>query len=227
MVPKNIAIAGPERTAALLVPSFLVFTRVMSPVINTFNWMANSTLRLLGVDPRDELEAAFTSGELAEMISDSRREGLLDDEETSRLERTLSSAQATVADVVVSLDELVTLSAQPTVGEVAAAVEQTGFSRFPLRADGRLIGYLHVKDILDVVDDPAATVPASRFRGLPEIPADARLDEALAALRTSRAHLARAVDAGGDTVGLIAMEDLLEAYVGTVRDSTHTPHSED
>lgn len=223
MVPKNIAIAGPERTAALLIPSFLVFTRIMSPVIGAFNWMANSVLRLLRVDPRDELEAAFTSGELAEMIADSRREGLLDDEESSRLERTLSSADATVADVVVPLAELVTLPASPTVGEVAAAVERTGFSRFPLRSDGRLIGYLHVKDILDVVDDPAATVPAARVRGLPEVPADARLDEALAALRASRAHLARAVTGSGETVGLVAMEDLLEAYVGTVRDSTHTP----
>ncbi|AEA25362.1 hemolysin family protein [Pseudonocardia benzenivorans] len=222
MVPKNIAIAGPERTAALLVPPFLVWTRVASPFVSAFNWMANSVLRLLRIEPRDELEAAFTSGELAEMISDSRREGLLDDEESSRLARTLHSAEATVADVVVPLDELVTLSARPTVGEVAAVVAETGYSRFPLRADGRLIGYLHVKDILDVVDDPAAVVPGSRVRGLPEVPADARLDEALAALRSARAHLARAVDPQGSTVGLVAMEDLVEAYVGTVRDSTHT-----
>ncbi|WP_098959337.1 hemolysin family protein [Pseudonocardia sp. N23] len=224
MVPKNIAIAGPERTAALLVPPFLVWTRIAGPIVSMFNWMANSVLRLLGVEPRDELESAFTRGEIAEMISDSRREGLLDDEESSRLSRTLGSAEATVADVVVPLAELVTLSPEPTVGEVAAAVAETGFSRFPLRGDdGRLVGYLHVKDILDVVDDPAAVVPASRFRGLPEVPADARLDEALAALRSSRAHLARAVDPAGRTVGLVAMEDLLEAYVGTVRDSTHTP----
>ena len=31
MVPKNIAIAGPERTAILLVPPFLVFTNLMRP----------------------------------------------------------------------------------------------------------------------------------------------------------------------------------------------------
>ncbi|NMH98141.1 HlyC/CorC family transporter [Pseudonocardia sp. K10HN5] len=222
MVPKNIAIAGPERTAALLVPPFLVFTKIMRPVIELFNWMANGTLRLMGIAPRDELEAAFTSGELSAMIADSRREGLLDDSESSRLARTLRSAEATVADALVPADKLITLSARPTVGEVAQAVEQTGFSRFPLRGpDGRLTGYLHVKDILDVMDDPAAAVPRGRVRGLPEVPADARLDDALAALRSSRAHLARAVNGRGDTVGLVAMEDLLEHYVGTVRDSTH------
>src|SRR4051794_21415380 len=76
MVPKNIAIAGPERTAMLLVPPFLVFTIVMRPVIAFFNLMANGVLRLVGVEPRDELESAFTSGELSDLIAESGREGL-------------------------------------------------------------------------------------------------------------------------------------------------------
>ena len=223
MVPKNISIAGPERAAILLVPPFLVFTTVMRPFIELFNLMANGTLRLLRVEPKDELESAFTSGELSEMIADSRREGLLDDEESSRLSRTLRSAEATVADVLVRPDDLVSLPVRPTVGDVQRAVEQTGFSRFPLRAaDGRFAGYLHIKDVLDVIDDPDAVIPQARFRGLPEVPADARLDEAVAALRTTRAHLARAVDRRGATVGMVAMEDLIEHYVGTVRDATHT-----
>jgi CBS domain containing-hemolysin-like protein len=223
MVPKNISIAGPERAAILLVPPFLLFTTVMRPFIELFNLMANGTLRLLRIEPKDELEAAFTSGELSEMIADSRREGLLDDEESTRISRTLRSAEATVGDVLVPLADLVWLPMRPRVGDVQEAVARTGFSRFPLRApDGRFTGYLHIKDVLDAIDDPAAVIPAARIRGLPEIPADARLDEAVAALRATRAHLARAVDRLGATVGMVAMEDLIEHYVGTVRDATHT-----
>jgi CBS domain containing-hemolysin-like protein len=223
MVPKNIAIAGPERTAIWLVPPFLVFTTAMRPLIELFNVMANGVLRLVGVEPRDELETAFTSGELADLIAESGREGLLDDDESRRLARTLSSAEAVAADVLVPRSELVTLPARPTVGDVARIVAETGFSRFPLLgADGRLAGYLHVKDILDLVDEPDTPVPAERVRGLPEVHTDARLDEALAVLRRSRAHLGRAVDGRGETVGLVAMEDLVEHYVGEVRDATHT-----
>lgn len=223
MVPKNISIAGPERAAILLVPPFLLFTTVMRPFISLFNAMANGVLRLLRIEPKDELESAFTSGELSEMIADSRREGLLDDEESTRISRTLRSAEATVADVLVPSSHLVSLPVRPRVDDVQQAVAATGFSRFPLRGpDGRFTGYLHVKDVLDVMDDPQAVIPAARIRGLPEIPADARLDEAVAALRTTRAHLARAVDRLGATVGMVAMEDLIEHYVGTVRDATHT-----
>jgi magnesium and cobalt exporter, CNNM family len=222
MVPKNIAIAGPERTAILLVPPFLVFTTVMWPLIELFNIIANGVLRLLRVEPRDELEASFTSGELADLIAESGREGLLADDESRRLTRTLSSAEATVADVLVPVSEVVMLPAEPTVGDVAHAVAETGFSRFPVRAPGDgLAGYLHVKDILDLLDDPATAVPGPRVRTLPEVPTSARLDEALAVLRRARAHLGRAVGARGETAGLVAMEDLVEHYVGEVRDATH------
>jgi CBS domain containing-hemolysin-like protein len=223
MVPKNIAIAGPERTAILLVPPFLVFTTAMRPVIGLFNMMANGVLRLLGVEPRDELEASFTSGELADLIAESSREGLLDDDESRRLAQTLSSVESTVADVLVRRADLVTLPVDPTVGDVAALVNETGYSRFPvLAADRGLAGYLHVKDILDLIDDPVAAVPSERVRGLPTVQVDARLDVALAELRRSRAHLGRAVDEAGDTLGLVTMEDLIEHYVGTVRDATNT-----
>jgi CBS domain containing-hemolysin-like protein len=222
MVPKNIAIAGPERTAILLVPPFLVFTTVMRPLIELFNVMANGVLRLVNVEPRDELEGSFTSGELADLIAESGREGLLADDESRRLTRTLSSAETTVADVLVPTRELVTLPAEPTVGDVARAVSETGFSRFPVQGPGSgLAGYLHVKDILDLVDDPDAAVPTPRVRRLPEVPTSVRLDEALAVLRRARAHLGRAVGPRGETVGLVAMEDLVETYVGEVRDATH------
>jgi CBS domain containing-hemolysin-like protein len=228
MVPRNIALAGPEQAAMLLVPPFLLFTAAVGPAVALFNRIAQMVLRLLGVHPRDELEEAFTSGELAVMIAESRREGLLDDDESVRLTRTLKAADATVADVLVPRDELVSLPPQPCVGDVTAAVAATGFSRFPVRspAGESWVGYLHLKDVLDLVDTDAGTddespVPPQRVRGLPEVATTARLDHAVAVLRTSRAHLARAVDPAGGTAGLVALEDLVEVFVGTVRDATH------
>jgi CBS domain containing-hemolysin-like protein len=125
--------------------------------------------------------------------------------------------------VLVPLARLTSLAAAPTVGEVTSVVAATGFSRFPLRAeDGRLVGYLHVKDVLDLLDlDPTELVPRARIRGLPEVPTDARLDEALTALRRSNSHLAKAVQPDGVVIGVVALEDVVEEYIGTVRDATH------
>ena len=156
------------------------------------------------------------------MIAESRDQGLLEGAESRRLTQTLSSAGRTVADVVVPLADVTSLPAFPTVGDIADAVAATGFSRFPLQDHDRLVGYLHIKDVLDLLgDDPNAPVPRSRVRGLPEIPTDAKLDEALAALRRANSHLARAVRPDGTLFGVVALEDVVEEYIGPVRDATH------
>ena len=223
MVTKNIAIAAPERTAVWLTPVLVGWVRVIRPVITVLNLAANGVLRLMRVRPTSEIEVAHTREELAGLISESRRQGLLEAAEHRRLANTLSSAERTVADVMVPLGQLTTVAYPPTVGAINAAVSATGFSRFPVRMpDGRLNGYVHLKDVLEQVDaDPSTPVPWSKVRGLPELPIDSRLDEALAALRRARTHLAKAVAADRSVLGVVALEDLVEEYVGTVRDSTH------
>jgi CBS domain containing-hemolysin-like protein len=226
MVPKNIAIAGPERTALWMVPPLVAFMRVTRPVIALFSRAARLVLHAFGVHPRDELESAYSPDELANLIADSSREGLLDSQEHRRLTQTLSTRERTVADVLVPNSGLTTVPAEPTLGDIERAVAKTGFSRFPLRdgqlCDGQLGGYLHVKDVLELLGRPPETpVPSSSVRPLPEVQSTAKLDEALALLRRSGSHLARVVGSDGSTAGVVALQDLVEEYVGTVRDATH------
>ncbi|MDA3645220.1 hemolysin family protein [Saccharopolyspora indica] len=223
MVPKNLAIAEPEKVALWLVPPLVGFVKLARPFIALFNMMANTILKIMRVEPKDELDTAYTSAELAELLVESRREGLIDHSEHRRLAQTLSSADHTVTDVLVPTAEVTTLPARPTLGDVERVVGETGFSRFPVRGDdGEMRGYLHIKDVLDQAgQDPSTPIAPARIRRLPTVSAAARLDEALASLRRSGSHLATAVDTTGAPVGVVAMEDLVEEYVGTVRDGTH------
>ncbi|MGX7827799.1 hemolysin family protein [Actinokineospora sp. 24-640] len=219
MVPKNLAIAGPERAAMAMVPAHYAFCRMVRPLLALFTAVSTWLLGLAKVEPKDEVENSYTHDELATLIAESRREGLLDDSEHRRITQTLSSARRTVAEVMVPLDRLTMLPFPPTVGDIAAAVSETGFSRFPVHRDGGIDGYVHVKDVLDQVDaDPATVV---RVRDLPEVPADSRLDDAMAVLRRAQSHLGKAVAPDRAVVGVVALEDLVEEYVGRVRDGTH------
>ncbi|WP_024796302.1 hemolysin family protein [Tomitella biformata] len=234
MVPKNIAIAGPERMAMLLVPPHLFFIKMMRPVIAFYNFSANLVLRLMGVRPRDELDATVSMLELSDIIGESRSEGLLDAEEHRRLTRALTTKEKTAAQVMIPLADVRSipmLPGGPTLGSIEQAVVETGFSRYPVRSDtGQLIGYLHVKDILGrLLDDslgPDSRIPVSDVRALPRVAYDSPLDEALAVLRKTHSHLAAVTRVAPTTglprlVGIVAMEDVAEEFVGTVRDATH------
>ncbi|MBO0864078.1 MAG: DUF21 domain-containing protein, partial [Mycobacterium sp.] len=136
MVPKNIAIAGPEKAAMLLIPAYLGYVRAARPFIAFYNWCANRFLRLFRVPLRDELDVTVSTVELSEMIAESVSEGLLDREEHTRLTRALQIRTRVVSDVAMPLGAIraVPVAAAgrgPTVEAVEQALDETGYSRFP------------------------------------------------------------------------------------------------
>jgi CBS domain containing-hemolysin-like protein len=227
MVPKNIAIAGPEAAAMLFIPPYLVYVRAARPFIAFYNWCANITLRAVRVEVRDELDITVSTVELSEMIAESVSEGLLDPEEHTRLTRALQIRHRVVNDVAVPLSKIraVPVAAPgsgPTVAAVEQALAETGYSRFPvIDLAGGFLGYLHIKDVLALGDDPDAVLDLSAVRPLPQVPAALPLPDALSRLRRSNSHLALVTAVDGSVIAMVALEDLVEDLVGTVRDGTH------
>ncbi|WP_066906706.1 hemolysin family protein [Millisia brevis] len=233
MVPKNIALAGPERTGMILVPIHLVWLRIAKPLIWFYNWCANVLMRMLRIEPKDELDTAFSADEISAMIVESRSEGLIDEDEQRRLTQALETGDRNVADVLIPIDQMRSVpagAAGPTLGSIEEAVAETGYSRYPVRNDhGALVGYLHVKDVLPLIADddtgPEQVIPLTEVRTLPRVNVTMPLDTALTILRRRRSHLGEVVDTSQPgppvTVGIVALEDVVEEFVGTVRDGMH------
>jgi len=227
MVPKNIALAGPEKAAMLLVPPYLLWVKATRPIIAVYDWSAKLIVRALGVEPKTELENTVSMVELAEMIAESRSEGLLDPEEHMRLSRALQIRNRIAGDVGVPLADIRTVPVAaagtgPSVAAIEQALSETGYSRFPVvDGAGEFIGFVHIKDILDLIDRPGAVVSASVVRYLPRLPASMPLPDALSRLRQNNSHLALLTGTDGTVSGLLALEDLVEDVVGTVRDGIH------
>jgi CBS domain containing-hemolysin-like protein len=227
MVPKNIAIAGPESAAMVLIPPYVLWVRFARPFIAFYDWCASTVLRTFGVEAKDELDRTVSTVELSEMIAESLSEGLLDPEEHHRLTRALQIRNRVVNDVATPLSEIhaVPVAAEgsgPTVRAVQEALAETGYSRFPVAGlSGTYLGYLHIKDVLPQVDNPDAVVDLATVRPLPPMPGSLPLPDALSTLRRSNSHLALVTGPDGVVCAMVALEDLVEDLVGTVRDGTH------
>jgi CBS domain containing-hemolysin-like protein len=226
MVPKNIAIAGPETLAMWLTPAMIGWVKITRPLIEFMNWIARTTLRAFGIEQKDELDSTVDQAQLAFMIKESREEGLLDAEETLRLSKALRSEQRSLKEVMIPLDKVRTLDfgrRGPTLGDLETAVVETGFSRFPVTGtDGSYLGYIHVKDVLDRLATARAEeyIPRTDLRPLTIVDGSGTMDEALRKLHRRSAHMAQVRDRG-ELIGVITLEDLIEEYVGTVNDWTH------
>jgi len=219
MVPKNLALAGPERSALVLAPILAAVVRVLRPAIASLNWIANVTLRAVGITPRDEVTSAFTRDEVAALVEESRREGLLDQHEGRLLVGALTFEERDARSVLLPLDGLVTVEHDVTPAELEQVAARTGYSRFPVRRDGLMIGYLHLKDVLEFEDRHRnRPIAPSWIRPMPTVSVDDRLRAILARMQRTGAHLARVEAADGELLGVVALEDVLEELVGEIRD---------
>jgi CBS domain containing-hemolysin-like protein len=87
--------------------------------------------------------------------------------------------------------------------------------------DGDFIGYLHIKDVLTLSDDPQTGIDMALVRPLPRVPESLPLADALSRMRRSNSHLALVTAGNGESgqlVAMVAMEDLVEDLVGAMRD---------
>ncbi|MDX3024152.1 hemolysin family protein [Streptomyces acidiscabies] len=222
MVPKNLAMAAPEKAALWLSPGLVWFARFCKPMTIALGAVAQGILRLFHVEPKDEVEAVVTSEQLNRLLEDSGQAGLLGPEERERLEDALELGSRPITDVLLKREALVTVTPAVTPGEIVALTARTGYSRFPIAAEnGAFMGYLHVKDVLDLEDSERAAVPQHLWRPMTTLRSELPLDDALTVMRRAATHLAQVADGSGKVLGLVALEDVLETLVGEVTDPAH------
>jgi len=198
MIPKNLAIAGPERSALLLVPALALISRALRHVVALMSALAKGIVSAMGVEPKDELTSAFTADEVGHIVAESRREGLIDEHDGGLVRMSLEFSDKTAEDVAVPTTDLVTIDDETTPEQIGRLVARHGFSRFPVRdEDGHVAAYLHLKDVL-YADDERYTepVPIKRFRRLATVRPVDPVEDVLATMQRTGAHLARVVQHG-------------------------------
>ncbi|WP_030148904.1 hemolysin family protein [Mycetocola saprophilus] len=229
MVPKNLSFSVPDRAVLILAPPLVFIARVFKPIIWGLNWFANLVLHAMRVVPKNEANSTFTLDEVATIVSQSTREGVLTDN-SGALTAAFEFTGKKVSDVAIPTAELVTLPAGVTTSQLERAVAKKGFSRYVITGSGEgeehdLLGYLHLKDVLRFdtggdEDSPDQPIPLRRIRRLISLPETEDLEDALATMRRSGSHLARAIDTEGQTTGVLFLEDIIEELVGEVHDAT-------
>ncbi|MFJ3615038.1 MULTISPECIES: hemolysin family protein [Streptomyces] len=214
MVPKNIALAAPVRTALFLGPPMVALTRALKPVVLGVNALANLLLRLLRVEPKDEVAAVYTDDQLARMVQDTSAAGLLSPADGERLRDALELGTRPVGEILVPAARMVTVDHRITPAQLERTAARAGYSRFPVTGPaGAVLGYIHIKDTLGVADRDKP-FPRTAFHAVTRVRVDTPLDDTLTVLRAAGSHLAAVTGESGSVLGYVTMEDVLEELVG-------------
>lgn len=223
MVPKNMSVSAADKAALLLAPPLVYIGKAVRPVVVALNWSANHIVRLFKIEPQDEVNSSYTLEEVQNIVEESTRSGLVDDQ-TGLINGALEFSAQTAASIMVPLEQVVTLPASATPVQFEHKVGKTGFSRFIMTDDaGTLLGYLHLKDVLPIPPERyEMPLGEGRVRSMVNMSADEEIEDALALMQRTGSHVARVQNVDSVTVGVLFLEDVIEQLVGEIRDATQT-----
>ncbi|MEV4581785.1 hemolysin family protein [Nonomuraea jabiensis] len=211
MAPKSWALTHPERSALLLTVPFRAFTWVMRPLLSSLNGLTNLILRLFGVQPRNELATTRTPRQLAMLVGESGRMGLLDRDEHDLLTRALRLDDEGIERLMIPISQAVMVPPQANTTEIKEAAAKSGHLRLLVGTPGNIRGALHARDAL--------LQPASKAedlcRPLPKLPCVTQVPEAVTALQEARAHLVLVTAQAGEVIGMVSLTDLLGELLDT------------
>ncbi|WP_194421657.1 hemolysin family protein [Microbacterium abyssi] len=217
LYPKNLAIASPEPLARALAVPTRIYLMLFGWLITVFDKAANALLRLLRIEPLEDVDESATARDLEAIIEESRVSGDLPDDLSVMIDRILDFPQRDVEHAMVPRSQIDSVAPDTTVAEVKAMMS-TGHTRYPVIGDEDTpVGVVELVDLLrqqPADDAPVATV----MREAVVLPTSMLLPVALDRMRQTRNELACVVDEYGNFDGILTIEDLTEEVVGELSD---------
>lgn len=209
MAPKSWAIAHPERSAMLLSPAFRAVVKVVRPLIRVLDKASNALVRMCRVTPRDELTAVHNREQLAQLVGESERLGLISKDDSELITSSLTEPHAPVGDLQVPADRISSVPAGAGVEDVLARCAADDRSRLLVLDGARVVGSVHARDALIARARGRTATARELARPVPELASKDTVGHGIEQLRRARASLAVVCDESGRLTGLVALDDLL------------------
>ena len=223
LAPKSFALQHPESTAFVVASPVRFFLGIFRPIIFSMNWVGQSFLRLVGVQPVLSHNLIYTEEELRLIVAASTESGELFETEEEIIRRAFVFHDFAADDIMVPRTELVAIASDLPLERIAEVIREHKFARYPVygRDLDEILGVLYVKDLIDVVFAADGASPPdirSLIRPVMTVPGSIAIDSLLDEMKKHRTHVVIAVDEYGGTAGMVTLDDIMERVVGDVPD---------
>jgi CBS domain containing-hemolysin-like protein len=225
LAPKSFAIQKPEGTSLFVAPFMRFFYYLLLPGVVIFNGTANAVVRLFGVPPATEGSETYSEQEIRMLIAQSTRQGILEEDEESRLSGVFSLENTVVREIMVPRPDVVAIPTELGLEDLVSLASSGHYTRYPVHegeAHERVVGSVHVKDILRAVASAgrieAKTTARDLMRDILVVPENRSIENILEDFQKQEIQMAVVIDEWGSFEGLITIEDILEEIVGEIRD---------
>lgn len=225
LAPKTFAIQRPEGTSLFVAPFMRFFYYLLLPFTIVFNGTANAITSALGVPPASETDDTHSEEEIRQLIAQSTRSGVLEADEEERISGVFDLEEIRAREIMVPRPDVVALPTDMDLPQLVSAVAAGNYTRYPVyEGDSvdRIVGMVHVKDLLRAVETAgglkSSITAKDLMREVLTVPESRRIEEILEDFQAKDMQMAIVIDEWGSFEGLLTIEDILEEIVGEIRD---------
>lgn len=220
LAPKSLALLFPEKTSMWTAGPLIGFSRLLGPFIALLNGSANLLLRALGLRAPTEVERVHRPEEIELLLTQSYEHGLLSEEPVEMIRGVFDLSETTAAEVMTPRTEVVAVSMDATLEDVADVIIEAGHSRIPVYRESldQVLGVVLAREVWRALRLGTPTALADLIRPVPFVPDSKPIEDLLREMQAERTHIAVVVDEWGGTAGIVTIEDVIEEIVGEIRD---------
>ncbi|MDP8950509.1 MAG: hemolysin family protein [Actinomycetota bacterium] len=225
LAPKTVAIQSPEGTSLFVAPFMRFFYYLLLPGTIVFNGTANAFTRALGYPPASESDETHSEEEIRQLVAQSTRHGVLDEDEEEMVGAVFELNDKVAREIMVPRPDVVSLQAEMDLRKLVSVAAAGTYTRYPVYEDGspdRIVGAVHVKDVLRAVESggglEADITARDLMRDVLIVPENRPIDGILEDFQKQELQMAIVIDEWGSFEGLFTLEDIIEEIVGEIRD---------
>lgn len=219
LAPKSLAIQKSEGVSLWLSMPLLFFYRLFLPVIWLLNNAANLLLRLIGVKPASEHDAAHTEEEIRILMNESAKSGIIDKEEMTLFDNVFEFSERVAREVMLPRTDMDCMFVNVPFEENMKLAYRVKHTRYPVGVEDKdqIIGFVHITDVLTADPDEEQDLRAY-LRPILSVPESMEISRVLKLMQRHKSQLAIVIDEYGGTAGMLTAEMILEEIVGELQD---------
>jgi putative hemolysin len=215
LVPKRLALLNAEWVASLVARPMRALSRIAYPLVRALSAMTDGVLRVLGLHTRTE--PPVTEEEIKVLMEQGAEAGVFEAHEQQLVNRVFRLDELRVTGVMTPRGEIVYLDVEEPLEENVRRIVEGQHSRFPVVRGG-------LKDVQGIV--LAKTLLEDALAGRPVelanlakplfVPETLTVMDLVSQFKQHRQTMALVVNEFGDVVGLVTLNDVMEALVGDI-----------
>ncbi|CCH55218.1 protein of unknown function DUF21 [Fibrisoma limi BUZ 3] len=223
LVPKRIGLSNPEGIAKTMAAPMILLSRLTSPFISLLSFSSDILIKLLRIKPN---ESAVTEEEIRSLIEEGGSAGTIEEIEQEIVQNVFQLGDRRITSLMTNRQEIVYLDLEEDPAENKARIMDSKHSVYPLCKGSvdDVLGLIYSKDFLGKDLETELQRLMDLKRDALFIPENNRAYQVLERFRERRQYVGIIVDEYGGILGIITLNDILDALVGDIADDTDSDY---